>query len=592
MAKENIVIKGVPVSGGVALGEAQIIRDPMFQIVRRNISAAAVKTEIARLKKAMARVVDELNTSKEKAYRAVGDQGANVFEAQMLIASDQQFFKSVVDRIGEERVNAEYAFQEALAETIARLNSSTDLYLRQMVYDIRSVSERVLSFLLGIGDGRQRGFDSPTILIGRIFSPGQIMSYVKRNVVGFLTEEGGPTSHMGLIVRSLGVPAIMGNFHAGTKLITGMPLIIDGNNGEAIINPGSDTWRNYRRIRLRKRSQPFAVLLKTKSLDSYCQDGRKVDLAANLEIPGPLDEHLVRLGIGVGLYRTEFLYFSRQSFPDEDQQYEVYADIARRFDPLPVTMRTFDLGGDKYAEEIGNVHEDNPALGWRGIRVSLDSTRLFKVQLRAMLRASASGNLRILLPMVSDVHEIAEAWSIIEKTKKELKRARKPFDENIKVGIMIEIPSAAMMADYLAEKADFFSIGTNDLIQYTMAADRGNHRVARYYMGHHPSVLRLIQMTVSAAHKNNIPVSVCGEMAGSKTMTPFLVGLGVDELSMVPTQLPAIADWISRFKFVDAKRFSSRVIRLTTADKVSRALKEAYDYIKQQKKGSWISEQP
>jgi phosphotransferase system enzyme I (PtsI) len=591
MLKQNIKIDAVPVSGGLALGEAQVMRDPLIQIARRNIPRARIKEEIARLELASAKTLEEFKATKDRAVKAIGEQGANVFDAQVMVASDEQFMNSVIDRITNEKVNAEYAYQEMLADTIERLNRAKDPYLRQMVYDIKSVSERVLSLLLGVGDGEQAGFDSPTILVGRIFSPAQVMEYAKRNVVGFLTQEGGPNSHMGLIVRSMGIPAVMGQFRIGEDLISGIPLIVDGNNGELIINPNSETWRNYRRIRTRKHSQPFAVLRIAKSIKNRCRDGREIKMAANLEIPGPLDEHLIRLGIGVGLYRTEFLYFTRQSFPDEEEQFQVYSKIAREFNPLPVTLRTFDLGGDKYTNQIGKTSEDNPALGWRGVRVALDSTDLYKSQIRAILRASAVGNLRLMLPMVSDSADVVSSLELIDKVKRELKRSREPFDEDIKIGIMIEVPSAALLADYLAEMVDFFSIGTNDLIQYTMAADRGNHRVSKYYMAHHPSVLKLIQRTIHAAHDNGIPVTVCGEMAGTKTMAPLLVGLGVDELSMNPTLLPGVSDWISRFNYIDAKKFASRVMRLTNAEKVARAIREAYEYIRRQKKGTWISGQ-
>jgi len=590
--KENIILKGVPVSGGVALGEAQVLRDPSFQIVRRQIPAAAVQAEIARLDGARAHAVEELQSVKSKAVRAVGEQAAKVFEAQIMIASDEQFFQTVSERIIRERINAEYAYQEATAATLDRLMKAKDPYLRQMVHDIAAVSDRILSFLLGVGARAENGFANPTILVGRIFSPGQIMAYAKRNVVGFLTEEGGPTSHMALIIRSLGIPAIQGDFGIGEKIVAGMSLIIDGNSGEVIVNPDAETTRNYRRMRSRKLAQPFGVLLNAQAIAAVCRDGREISLAANLEIPGPVDEHLVRLGIGVGLFRTEFLYFNKQTFPDEEEQYQTYAAIARRFNPQPVTLRTFDLGGDKYAEEFGQVREDNPALGWRGIRVSLDAVRLFKTQLRAMLRATAEGNVRILLPMVSDVGEISETLEHLDKIKRELRRAGIPHNDGVAVGAMIEIPSAAMSADYLAQKVDFLSIGTNDLIQYTMAADRGNYRVSRYYIGHHPAVLHLIHMTVMAAHENGIAVTVCGEMAGTTLMAPFLVGLGVDELSMNPTRLPELAEWISRFRYADAKRFASRVLRLTTADKVMAALTEAYEYVEHLKQGDWRDEQP
>ncbi len=570
------------------MGEAQVIRDHAFHVVRRSIPAGRVKNEIARLRNASQTTVEELRTTRNKAARAIGDSGANIFDAQIMIASDEEFLESVIQRISKERINAEYAYQETLGDTIDRLEKSDDLYLRQMIHDIRAVSERVLSLMLGVGQDDENGFNRPTILVGRIFSPGQVMAYAKRNVVGFLTEEGGPASHMGLVIRSLGIPAAMGDFSVGEQLTTGTPVIIDGNKGDVIINPDLETRRNYRRIRAQKQSQPLNVLRQARSITPVCVDGRPIKLGANLEIPGPFDDHLIRLGVGVGLYRTEFLYFAKQVFPDEEEQYLIYSRIAEKFHPLPVTLRTFDLGGDKYSDHLGKIREDNPALGWRGIRVALDATELFRSQLRAMLRASASGNIRILMPMVSDASEIIASMKLIEKIKRELRRSKIQFDEDIPIGVMIEVPSAALSADYLAELVDFFSIGTNDLVQYTMAADRSNHRVSKYYNSAHPSVLKLIQMAVLAAHDNGIPVTICGEMAGNKEMAPFFIGLGVDELSMNPTLLPGVADWISRINSIEAKRFASRVMRLTTTEKVSRAFREAYDYIKQQKKGSWI----
>jgi len=395
---------------------------------------------------------------------------------------------------------------------------------------------------------------------------------------------------MGLIARSLGIPAVMGSFDHSDKISTGMSMVIDGNNGEVIIDPDKATWDNYRRISARKHAQPFAVLKRAKTINPVTRDGHRYGLAANLEIPGPLDDHLTRLGIGVGLYRTEFLYFNDQIFPDEEEQFQNYSHIAEKFHPRPVTLRTFDLGGDKYIDGIEGFGEDNPALGWRGIRVALDSSEQFKMQIRAMLRASAKGNIRILLPMVSDASEVVTAINIIASIKRELSRANVAYDEEVQVGVMIEVPSAAMQADYIAEMVDFFSIGTNDLIQYTMAADRGNYRVAKYYDCYHPAVLKLIQMAVIAAHDNKIPVTVCGEMAGDINLTPFFVGLRVDELSMNPTMIPRISEWISQIDYIDAKRFVSRVMRLTTSLKVRRAFKDAYEYIRQQKKGSWLQQ--
>lgn len=586
--RDNIRVKAVPVSRGIAIGRVQVVRDPAFQIVRRSIPTSRLKDEIDRLEMASQKTIAELESTRNKAVRAIGEPAANIFDAQIMIASDSEFHDSVVERIRHDKINAEYAYQETLADTIDRLERSKDPYLRQMIHDIRAVSERMLSLMLGIGDGDRDGFDRPTILAGRIFSPGQIMAYGKRNVVGFLTEEGGPTSHMGLIIRSLGIPAVMGDFGIGEVLTTGTEVIVDGINGEVIINPDTETLQNYRRMRQQKQRHPLNVLRRVNSIKAICRDGRQIQLAANLEIPGTYEEHLVRLGVGVGLYRTEFLYFAKQTFPDEEEQYRVYSRIVERFAPLPVTLRTFDLGGDKYADQLGGIHEDNPALGWRGVRVSLDSKKFYQSQLRAMLRASTPGNLKILIPMVSDSSEIVATLDLIEKIKRELKRSRIAYDVNVRVGAMIEVPSAALCADYLAELVDFFSIGTNDLIQYTMAADRSNHWVSKYYNAAHPAVLRLIQMTIQAAHENGIPVTVCGEAAGQKELAPFFIGLGVDELSMSPTLLPGMAQWISAINSVDAKRFATRVMRLTSAKKVERALSEAYDYVKNQKKGGWL----
>jgi phosphotransferase system enzyme I (PtsI) len=586
--RENIRIKAVPVSRGIAIGRAQVVRDPLFQVVRRSIPASRLKEEIDRLQTASRKTIAELEATRDKAVKAIGEPAANIFDAQIMIASDGEFHDSVIERIKRDKINAEYAYQETLADTIDRLERSKDPYLRQMIHDIRAVSQRMMSLMMGIGDGDRDSFDRPTILAGRIFSPGQVMAYGKRNVVGFLTEEGGPTSHMGLIIRSLGLPAVMGDFGIGEVLTTGTPVIIDGINGEVIINPDVETMQSYRRMRQQKQRHPLNVLRRAKSIKAICRDGRQIQLAANLEIPGTYEEHLVRLGVGVGLYRTEFLYFSKQGFPDEEEHYRAYSRIVERFAPLPVTLRTFDLGGDKYSDELGGIHEDNPALGWRGIRVSLDARKYYQSQLRAMLRASTPGNLKILIPMVSDSSEIVATLDLIEKIKRELKRSRVPFDEHVRVGVMIEVPSAALCADYLAELVDFFSIGTNDLIQYTMAADRTNHLVAKYYRAAHPAVLRLIQMTIQAAHQNGIPVTICGEAAGQKELAPFFIGLGVDELSMSPTLLPGMAQWISGIDSVDAKRFATRVLRLTNVKKVERALSEAYDYVKNQKKGGWL----
>jgi phosphotransferase system enzyme I (PtsI) len=310
--RENIRIKAVPVSRGIAIGRAQVVRDPLFQVVRRSIPASRLKEEIDRLQTASRKTIAELEATRDKAVKAIGEPAANIFDAQIMIASDGEFHDSVIERIKRDKINAEYAYQETLADTIDRLERSKDPYLRQMIHDIRAVSQRMMSLMMGIGDGDRDSFDRPTILAGRIFSPGQVMAYGKRNVVGFLTEEGGPTSHMGLIIRSLGLPAVMGDFGIGEVLTTGTPVIIDGINGEVIINPDVETMQSYRRMRQQKQRHPLNVLRRAKSIKAICRDGRQIQLAANLEIPGTYEEHLVRLGVGVGLYRTEFLYFSKQ----------------------------------------------------------------------------------------------------------------------------------------------------------------------------------------------------------------------------------------------------------------------------------------
>ncbi len=535
MMTSRKILKGTPISGGIVLGHARVILPGDVDFAEMPVPASHVADEIESLEQAVETTKSEIRELLDSAGKKLGGPVARIFDAQLLIADDEQFLNQVKKEIRLRRRNAGFVYNSLVRQTTAPLKSSPDEYMRQMATDIEAVSQRVLSHLSG-SDRSELKFPPNTILVMKMLTPGDVLSFRQRKAVGFIVGEGGQNSHMGLISRALRLPVVLAR-DAYFEIENNADLIIDGTTGEIIVNPGDDDWAEFQKRKKRQGPAAITRIRKLTQVPPVTADGKVVNVGANLTLRGPADDILSEQKIPVGLYRTEFLYLAHYDFPDETMQYDYYFEIAQKYAKSYVVLRTFDLGYDKLVADNAWLQEDNPALGWRGMRAMLEMTDVFKTQIRAILRASTLGNLKILLPMITDVSELEQARKLISQVKFKLRKEKIPFDNDIEVGIMVEVPSAAMTADTLAKKADFLSIGTNDLTQYTLAADRMNNRVANLYSAFHPSVLKLIMMTVEAGKKNNVPVSICGELAGDLTALPLFIGMDIDLLSMNPARI-------------------------------------------------------
>lgn len=571
------VLSGLAGSPGLAYGYAFIHYEKLGKVRMETIHASGVQNELKRLDNAISRSKQELEALRVEASNSVGNELSRIFDAQMMILEDDDFLDKVRQSLVARPRNVEWVFQQEVNKTVRALARSKDKYMREMISDINAVTARLLHNLSGIDSIGQRMPKSPVIAFAPFFSPDEIMSMKDSNVTGFVAETGGPTSHMALFARALGLPAVIGVKNALRTIKPSQQVLLNGALGEVIISPSKKEWNSFKKRVETSRRQARQRLAKLSDIPSRTKDGRNVCVTANLEVPSDYDRALADEDIGVGLYRTEFLYLNRGDFPEEEEQFETYRKIAEEFNPNPVTLRTFDLGGDKFTQHFKNNGEPNPALGWRAIRFSLDVPRIFRSQLRAMLRASAYGNIRIMLPMISSVEQIVRAKRIITSVKKDLRRRKIEYDDGVQVGIMIEIPSAAIMAHRLALEADFFSIGTNDLTQYTLAVDRNHTKVAKWYREYHPAVLRFISHTVQAGHDNDIPVSICGELAGDPRACKMLVGFGVDSLSMSPNAIHTVKALIPTFTYEEAKEFAQKILTMQSAVEVENLVNEDYE---------------
>jgi phosphotransferase system enzyme I (PtsI) len=535
MFAKRKVIQGVLISKGIALGYARIMLPGTIEVAPKAIPVPRLQAELSALDGAVEQTIAEVRALRDSAGKKIGGPVAKIFDAQLLIASDYEFLKQVKDDILKQRRNAGYVYQTHIQQTTAPLKSSSDPYMRRMAVDIEAVAEKVLSHLSGC-EASDLKLAPSTILIGRSFTPNDVVAYRRRNAIGFLVSEGGEDSHMALIARSLMVPVVLAE-DAWHKIPNNCRIILDGTSGKVIIHPTDKDWDEYQK---RKKRLGLTLITRIKNLQQIppvTKDGKQVSIAANLTLPGPADDILAEQKIPIGLYRTEFLYLSQNKFPDEQTQFEYYSQVAEKFAHTYVIVRIFDLGYDKSLTDRSWPMETNPALGWRGIRSMLDMSHLFKTQVAALLRASTRKNLRIMLPMISDLSEVEKAKKLISQVKFRLRKEQIEFDPDIPIGIMIEVPAAAMTADKLAQAVDFMSIGTNDLTQYTLAADRTNRKVSSLYSPYHPSVLQLIAKTVEACKAHHKQVSICGEMAGDILALPLFIGMDVDSLSMNPARI-------------------------------------------------------
>ncbi|MCD6539170.1 MAG: phosphoenolpyruvate--protein phosphotransferase [Candidatus Omnitrophica bacterium] len=562
-------IKGVSASSGIAVGKAFLIGREEFSVVSRKVPLEDVPSEILRLEDALIKTRRELIELQKEIEKNLGSEHAQIFDAHLLVLEDRVLIEDVISKIKKNRINVEYAFWEVIKKYIETLSKLDDGYLKERALDLRDVGKRVLKKLLKKDTPPYTQIKEKVIIVAHDLSPVDTASLPKKKILGFATDIGGRTSHTAIIARALGIPAVVG-LEKLTPVVKLQDLIvIDGTKGEVIIDPTEEVLAEYKE-RQREEKQLKRFFYSLKKLPAQTPDNKRIVLAANIELPEEIPLVLEWGAEGVGLYRTEFIYLGRKDLPSEEEQYQAYLNVAKKVRPYPVVIRTLDLGGDKFLSQPLMPKEMSPFLGWRAIRFCLAQPQIFKVQLRAILRASREGNLKLMFPMISGIEELRQAKNLLEEVKQELRKEGKPFDENIEVGVMIEVPSAALMSDVLAKEADFFSIGTNDLIQYSLAVDRANEKVAYLYEPTHPGVLRLIKMIIENAHKGGVWVGMCGEMASEPLCAFLLLGMGIDELSVPPSSIPRVKKLIRSVGFAQASQFVEKVLNLSTHKEVEK----------------------
>ena len=563
------VYRGIAVSAGVCRGRVIVLRRTRHVIAKRELATEHIEPEVRRFEHALVRTRQQITEVQRRVSQTMSSSEADIFDAHLLMLEDRVLIEEVIKLIREQQVNADYAFHTAAERYIGVLEAVEDEYLRERAADLRDLTGRVLDNLLEVKEQFDlKHLHEPCLLVGHDLSPSTTAQLDRKFVLGFATDIGGRTSHTAILARSLDIPAVVGLKTLSDDLQTGDYILLDGYNGTVIVNPTDQTLFEYGQLAKVKASLE-EKLREVQHQPAVTLDGKGLHLSANIESQEDVPAVLAHGAEGVGLFRTEFLFINRENLPTEEEQYQVYRQVAEALQPHPVIIRTLDLGGDKFASHLQLAQEMNPFLGWRAIRFCLAQPELFCAQLRAILRASAVGNIKMMYPMISGLDELNQANALVEKCKAALRAENIPFAENLEIGAMIEIPSAALIADALAKRVKFFSIGTNDLIQYTLAADRTNEKVSHLYEPTHPAILRLIKMTVEAAHANGIWAGVCGEIAGDPVLAPLLIGLGVDELSAAPAVLDEMKYIIRRIKLSEAQALAARALALDSPTDIS-----------------------
>jgi len=566
--REEIQFHGAGVSPGIAQGAIHVVRDDLDDVARYRIEPAQISNEIGRFETALIQTRTQILEMQQKIAESIGAKDAGIFDAHLLVVEDRTLIDEVLRKLEADLCNVEWVFQEVATNYAETLSKIDDPYLRERALDIEDVTRRVIRNLQGKAPKTFLALTEPHILVAHNLTPSDTATMNRERVLGIATDLGSRTSHTAIMARSLNIPAIVGLHNVTEKLETGQHVLLNGTDGLLVVDPTPETLARYGELES-KRVQITNRLAKLRETKSTTRDGRHIVLSANIELPGDVDAVAANGAEGIGLYRTEFLYLNRTTLPTEDEQHETYRKVAERVSPDPLIIRTFDLGGDKLASGAADVGDElNPFLGWRAIRFCLENIDIFKTQLRAILRASAVGNVKIMFPMISGVGELRRALSVLAECKEELRRSGSTFSDTTEVGAMIEIPSAAISADILAREVDFFSIGTNDLIQYTVAVDRVNERIAHLYEPTHPAVLRLLKMAADAARANDIWVGVCGEMAGDIALTPLLLGLGMDELSASATLVPRVKRAVQSLTIPECRQLVDEAIDLQTPSEI------------------------
>lgn len=558
-------ISGIAASAGIAIAKAFRLEHPDYTVTQQTVKNA--EAEIAKLDDALAKSQVELERIKENTLKELGAKKAEIFESHLLILNDPELISPVKDMIVNDQVNADYALNETSKQFVSMFENMKSTYLQERAADMKDVTKRILGHLLGLNVQNPAEISEEVIVIAEDLTPSDTAQLNRKYVKGFTTNIGGRTSHSAIMARSLEIPAVVGTKNVLEQVQPGDLVIVDGLEGIIIVDPSEDVVAEYREKQV-KYDEQRAEWRKLREEPTVTTDGVHVELAANIGTPNDVAGVLDNGGEGVGLYRTEFLYMGRDKLPSEDVQYNAYKTVLEKMEGKPVVVRTLDIGGDKELPYLELPKEMNPFLGFRAVRLCLDRTDIFRTQLRALLRASVHGDLRIMFPMIATLVEFRQAKALLEEERENLKNEGVPVAENIQLGIMVEIPSTAVLADQFAKEVDFFSIGTNDLIQYTMAADRMNERVSYLYQPYNPSILRLVDMVIKAAHKEGKWAGMCGEMAGDSVAIPLLLGLGLDEFSMSATSILPARSQISKLSRADMQELAAKALECSTAEEV------------------------
>ena len=565
----EVVLKGIAAAPGIAVGHAYLYQREVVQVEAKPIAEEDVEPEITRLRNATARSEKELRKILAFAEQKLGSDSTKILEAQIMILGDAILMEAIEQRIRQERRNAEYIVCDEITKYKRMMLAAPDEYMHERAHDVEDVMNRIVR---NVQEGRLSSrVEGESVIVSETLTPADTVIFSRNRVLGYATDIGGTTSHAAILSRSLKIPAVVGLRVATRHIRTGDPVAIDGYSGLLIVHPSQETLQSLHRKadRFHEFEQRLSEVI---NLSAETIDHRHIELSANIEFAEEADEARAQGAAGIGLFRTEGQIMGRGQFPSEDEQYETYRKVADAIYPHPVIIRTFDVGGDKVVAD--SYQERNPFLGWRGIRILLDRPELFLDQLRAILRASTRKNVRIMFPMISSVGEVRRSRQLLRRAQEELRAQGVPFDPDIKTGVMIEVPSAAILADHIAREADFFSIGTNDLIQYTLAVDRDNDAVAPLFQQFHPAVLQSLKAIITAGHRRNVWVGMCGEMAGDPLATILLVGLGLDEFSVAPAILPEIKKIIRSVKGSEAKRIAERALAMENEEEIRAFLTE------------------
>ena len=564
-------LQGIAASNGIAIAKAYKLVEPDFSFEKSTIEVPA--EEIARFQSALQTAKAELEKIRDHAGTALGADKAAIFDAHLLVLSDPELISPIEDKIKTENVNAEHALKETADMFIGMFESMDNEYMKERAADIRDVTKRVLAHLLGIQIPNPSLIAEEVVIVAEDLTPSDTAQLNRQFVKGFTTNIGGRTSHSAIMARSMEIPAVVGTKAATEEINNGDIVVVDGLQGEVHFNPTPEVLEAYKKTQedFEKQKAEWAKLVNEKSETA---DGHHVELAANIGTPKDLKGVVENGGEGIGLYRTEFLYMDRDQLPTEEEQYTAYKAVLEGMEGKPVVVRTLDIGGDKELPYLNLPKEMNPFLGFRAIRLCLEEVDIFRTQLRALLRASVHGNLKVMFPMIATLNEFREAKAMLEEEKTKLVEEGIQVAEHIELGIMVEIPSTAVLADQFAKEVDFFSIGTNDLIQYTMAADRMNQQVSYLYQPYNPSILRLVKMVIDAAHKEGKWAGMCGEMAGDETAIPILLGLGLDEFSMSASSILKARSLIRNLNKADMEKLASSVLNMSTTEEVVEAVNQ------------------